>query len=71
MLQRIKGDSRTHMILVVIRTSSREEHDIIESDRLCVTSYITKPVNFEECTEAVRALGMYWVRRNQPPALAG
>jgi DNA-binding NarL/FixJ family response regulator len=59
------------MILVVIRTSSREEHDIIESDRLCVTSYITKPVDFEQFTEAVRTLGMYWVLLNQPPTHAG
>ena len=70
-LQRIKGDPRTHMIPVVVLTSSREERDIIESYRLGVNSYITKPVDFEQFTEAVRMLGMYWVLLNQPPALAG
>ena len=69
-LQHLKGDPRTRMIPVVVLTSSREERDIVESYRLGVNSYITKPVDFEQFTEAVRTLGMYWVLLNQPPALA-
>jgi two-component system, response regulator len=68
-LQRIKVDPRTSMIPVVVLTSSREERDIVESYRLGVNSYITKPVDFEQFTEAVRSLGMYWVLLNQPPVL--
>jgi len=70
-LQRVKGDPRTRMIPVVVLTSSREERDIVESYRLGVNSYITKPVDFEQFTEAVRTLGMYWVLLNQPPVLPG
>jgi CheY-like chemotaxis protein len=70
-LQRIKGSPRTRTIPVVVLTSSREERDIVESYRLGVNSYITKPVDFEQFTEAVRALGMYWVLLNQPPVLPG
>ena len=70
-LQGIKGDPRTRPIPVVVLTSSREERDIFESYRLGVNSYITKPVDFEQFTEAVRALGMYWVLLNQPPVLPG
>ena len=70
-LQRLKGDPRTRMIPVVVLTSSREERDIVESYRLGVNSYITKPVDFEQFTEAVRTLGMYWVLLNQPPVLPG
>jgi two-component system, response regulator len=70
-LQRIKGDPRTCAIPVVMLTSSREERDIVESYRLGVNSYITKPVDFEQFTEAVRMLGMYWVLLNQPPTLPG
>jgi two-component system response regulator len=68
-LQRIKSDERTRSIPVVVLTSSREERDIVESYRLGVNSYITKPVDFEQFTEAVRQLGLYWLLLNQPPVL--
>jgi len=67
-LQQIKADARTRLIPVVVLTSSREERDIVDSYRLGVNSYITKPVDFEQFTEAVRALGMYWVLINQAPS---
>lgn len=66
-LRRIKGDERTKYIPVVVLTSSREERDIIESYELGVNSYITKPVDFDQFTEAVRVLGFYWLLLNQPP----
>jgi len=68
-LQRVKSDARTRMIPVVILTSSREERDIVESYQLGVNSYIVKPVDFEQFTEAVRQLGLYWLLLNQPPVL--
>jgi len=67
-LQQIKADARTRLIPVVVLTSSREERDIVDSYRLGVNSYITKPVDFEQFTEAVRSLGMYWVLINQAPS---
>jgi two-component system response regulator len=48
-------------------TSSREERDIIESYKLGVNSYIVKPVDFEQFTESVRRVGLYWLLLNQPP----
>ena len=66
-LRRIKGDPRTQKIPVVMLTSSREESDINESYRLGVNSYIVKPVDFQQFTEAMRQLGLYWVLLNQPP----
>lgn len=67
-LKRIKSDPRTKTIPVVVLTSSREERDIVESYQLGVNSYIVKPVDFEQFTEAVRGLGLYWLLLNQPPA---
>lgn len=68
-LRQIKSDPRTRAIPVVVLTSSREERDIVESYQLGVNSYITKPVDFEQFTAAVRTLGMYWLLLNQPPAI--
>jgi len=66
-LRRIKKDERTRKIPVVVLTSSREERDVVDSYELGVNSYIVKPVDFEQFTESVRQVGLYWVLLNQPP----
>ena len=66
-LRSIKADSATRAIPVVMLTSSREERDIVEGYRLGVNSYIVKPVEFDQFTNAVRELGMYWLLLNKPP----
>ncbi|HEX9444895.1 MAG TPA: response regulator [Candidatus Binatia bacterium] len=67
-LKRLKDDQRSRTIPIVVLTSSREECDIVESYKLGVNSYIVKPVDFEQFTEAVRGLGLYWLLLNQPPS---
>ncbi|MBI5880463.1 MAG: response regulator [Chloroflexi bacterium] len=67
-LQRVKSDARTRTIPIVVLTSSREEGDIVRSYNLGVNSYIVKPVDFEQFTEAVRQLELYWMLLNRPPA---
>jgi len=70
-LRRIKADSRTQAIPVVVLTSSKEQKDVVESYRLGVNSYIVKPVNFEGFAAAVQELGMYWLLLNHPPKMNG
>jgi two-component system, response regulator len=67
-LRRIKSDPRTQTTPVVVLTSSREEPDLIACYQMGVNSYIVKPVDFEQFTEAVRQLGLYWLLLNQTPA---
>ena len=67
-LQRCKSDPRTKKIPVVVLTSSREECDLIKSYNLGVNSYVVKPVDFFQFTEAVRQLGLYWTLLNQRPS---
>jgi len=66
-LRRMRGDSRTRRIPVVIFTSSNEERDVMLSYDLGANSYVRKPVDFTEFSEAVKQLGLYWLLINAPP----
>ena len=66
-MKKLKADERTKKIPVVVLTSSNQEADIVESYRLGVNSYIVKPVDFEQFTETVRQLGLYWLLLNELP----
>ncbi len=68
-LKRIKGDTRTKMIPVVVLTSSKEQNDVVASYHLGVNSYIVKPVDFERFAGAVQELGLYWLLLNHTPKL--
>jgi two-component system, response regulator len=60
-LKRLKGDPRTRGIPVVVLTSSAEETDVARTYQVGVNSYIVKPVDFKQFTEAVRDIGKYWL----------
>jgi two-component system, response regulator len=66
-LRRLRSEPSTTLLPIVILTSSNEERDLVESYRLGANSYIRKPVDFEQFTEAVRQLGLYWLVLNQFP----
>jgi CheY-like chemotaxis protein len=68
-LRRIRGEPLTRRLPVVVLTSSREEQDLITSYDLGANSYIRKPVDFEQFTEAVGQLGLYWLTLNEAPPL--
>jgi len=60
-LKRIKNDPRTTGIPVIVLTSSSEERDIMRSYEIGADSYIVKPIDFEQFTDAVREVGRYWL----------
>ena len=66
-LRQLKSDPRTRSIPVVILTASREECDLIQGYQNGVNSYIQKPVDFDQFTELVKNLGLYWLVVNEPP----
>lgn len=66
-LRHIRNDERTKLIPVVILTTSEDDKDIVKSYNLGANSYIRKPVDFTQFTEAMRQLQLYWLLLNEPP----
>ena len=66
-LREIRGHERTRYLPDVILTSSNEERDIIDGYSLGANSYIRKPVDFGQFSEAIRHLGLYWLVLNEVP----
>jgi two-component system, response regulator len=66
-LKQIRKNESTRFLPVTILTSSSEDKDRIDSYKLGANSYIRKPVDFDQFTEAVRNLGLYWLVLNISP----
>ncbi|HEX5220854.1 MAG TPA: response regulator [Verrucomicrobiae bacterium] len=65
-LRTVKGDSVMKMLPIVMLTSSREEADLVKTYESGVNAYVVKPVGFEQFSEAIRQLGIFWALLNEP-----
>ena len=66
-LARLRADPRTHLLPIVILTSSDEERDRLRSYENGANSFVHKPLDFAEFAETVAKLGIYWLATNEPP----
>lgn len=66
-LREVRQSELTKLLPVVILTSSVEEDDVARGYSLGANSYVRKPVDFDQFSEAVRQLGLYWLVLNQAP----
>ncbi|MEO8629278.1 MAG: response regulator [Betaproteobacteria bacterium] len=68
-LRQLRADAITKYLPVVIFTSSKEERDVIQGYQSGANSYMQKPVEVDEFSKAVKALGLYWVLMAQYPPI--
>jgi CheY-like chemotaxis protein len=66
-LRIVKSDPALKTVPIVMLTSSREEADLVKSYELGANAYVVKPVGFEQFTDAIRQLGIFWALVNEPP----
>lgn len=66
-LTQIKRDPELWMIPMVMLTSSREETDLSNSDLRGANAYMVKPVGYSRFAAAIRALGAFWAKVDEPP----
>ncbi|MBN1538394.1 MAG: response regulator [Anaerolineales bacterium] len=64
-LKTLKSNPKTRSIPVIVVTSSAEDPDIKMAYDLGVNSYVVKPVDFDQFSEAMSNLGLYWLLLNR------
>jgi CheY-like chemotaxis protein len=66
-LRRLRADSRTGRLPIVLLTSSDEERDRLVGYQEGANSFVRKPLDFSEFAETAARLGIYWLLTNEPP----
>jgi CheY-like chemotaxis protein len=66
-LKRMRANSATEFLPVVVLTTSNQDEDIINSYKFGANSYIRKPVEFRSFCAAVEQLEVYWLVLNEMP----
>ena len=59
-LKYIRNDGHLRRLPVIILTTSKDDEDRVKSYNLGANAYIVKPVGFENFSEAVRTISLFW-----------
>ncbi len=59
-LKEVRNDPGFAFLPIVILTTSKDEKDRFESYKLGVNAYIVKPVGFDNFSEAVKRINLFW-----------
>ena len=65
-LKKMRNNSRTKHIPVVVLTTSDSDADILKSYELKCSSYIVKPVSFDKFMDVAAQIELYWGVLNLP-----
>ncbi len=66
-LRRLRENAVTHLLPVVMLSSSKEEQDVFSSYEYGCNSYIRKPVDFKKFSEMIVLVERYWLNLNEAP----
>ncbi len=66
----LKADDDLHSIPVVVLTTSQAEEDIVRSYALHANAYVSKPVDFQLFTEAIRQINDFFLTLAELPDLS-
>ena len=58
-LKRMKADERTKRILVIILTTTDDSREVARCYDLGCNVYMTKPVDYEQFSDAIRKIGLF------------
>jgi len=58
-LERMKSNERTKRIPVIILTTTDDAREVVRCYELGCNVYVTKPVDYEQFSEAMRKLGLF------------
>jgi CheY-like chemotaxis protein len=61
-----KADTELRQIPVIVLTTSKDEHDKMESFQSSVAGYIVKPTDYKKFVEAIKTLDLYWTLSELP-----
>jgi two-component system response regulator len=68
-LNRLRSNSRTRPLPVIIVSSSTKQEDVEAAYRLGCNGYMTKGVDYLQFVESAKVLAQYWLAYNVPPVL--
>ena len=65
-LKILRQDEELNMIPVIVLTTSKDEHDKIDTFKLGISGYIVKPVDYLQFVEVIKTIKNYWTYSELP-----
>jgi CheY-like chemotaxis protein len=69
LLKLMKADPDLRFIPVIVLTTSKNSHDILESFQLSVAGYMVKPVDYTQFVNIIKTVAQYWTLSRLPAKL--
>ena len=66
-LRRLRSDSRTRNVPVVVLTSSSERQDLVDAYKYGASGYVRKPIDLRDFNRAMSNICFFWLQWNELP----